>query len=56
MPLIEPISEEKTPYIDALDRKNSTDINKKMLDINEIVKILEVKYITLKNKYTSSTW
>lgn len=52
--LAESISKKKTPYINALDRKNLAGINKKILDKNKAKKISKVKLIIAKNKHTSS--
>lgn len=62
--LIEPINKKASPYIDILDKRDltldrrnlvSTDEAAKMLDRNEDIKILDVSYLTPKNKYTISS-
>lgn len=55
LPLAKLISKEKSPYIDALDRKNLTGINKKMSNRNKAAKISKVNFITLENKNITLT-
>lgn len=52
--LIKSISEEKSLYIDTFNRKDLTDINKKILNKSEVIKMSKIKYITPKSKYTIS--
>lgn len=53
--LIESISEERSLYINAPDKRNLIDINKKMSDQSQAIKILDIKYIIFENKYSIFT-
>lgn len=53
--LIKLISEKKSPYTDASNRKDPTSIDEEILDRSEVTKMLEVKYITPKSEYITST-
>lgn len=52
--LIKPINKTKSSYIDAFDRKNLANIDKKMPDKSKVAKMLKVKLIISKNKYIIS--
>lgn len=52
--LAKPINKKISLYINAFDRKDLADINKKMPNKNEVTKIPEVKFKTLKSKYSLS--
>lgn len=55
MPLVESISEKKSLYTDVSDKRNLTNIDEKMSDKSNVVKMLKVKYIMLESKYITST-
>ena len=55
LPLVEPISEEKSPYTDALDRRDPAGIDEKMPDRSEAAEMPEVKLITPESEHTTST-
>lgn len=55
LPLVEPISKKKSSYTNAPNRKDPANIDEKMLNKSEIIKMPEVRHITSENKYTTTT-
>lgn len=51
MSLVKLISEKKSLFTNVLNRKDLASIDVEILDKSEVVKMPEVKYITLESKY-----
>lgn len=47
--LAKPISEEKSPYTNALDKRDLADIDKEIPNKNKVIEMLKVKVITPKS-------
>ena len=55
LPLAELINKEKSLYTNVFEKKDLVDIDEEMPDKNKVIKMLKVKLITPKSKYTTST-